>query len=140
MRYEARYDTHTSEFVVAIQYSDGRNETERFSDFGEYRKRLVALEQLCKIELPDRILVGQRGSETAKRTYSVGMRAFEIIFVATTAHDHLSGSWTVERVIETSRGGRELAVPGVYGIVAPTEDAALARACDCIDKWLVSTE
>ena len=140
MRYETRYDTHTSEFVVAILYSDGRKKTERFADFGEYRKRLVALEQLCEIEVPDRILVGQRGSATAKRTYSVGLRAFAIMFVGTTAHDHLSWSWTVERVIETSRGGRELAVPGAYGIVAATEDVALARACDCIDKWLVSTE
>ena len=35
-------------------------------------------------------------------------------------------------MIETSSGGRQVAVPGLYNIVPPTEDVALARACDLI--------
>jgi hypothetical protein len=63
------------------------------------------------------------------------MRAFEILYVRP-AKNHLP--WTIERVIETSKGARHVAIPGMYGIAAPTEDVALARACDCIDKWLMS--
>ncbi len=130
-----RNDHDTSESVVAIKHSDGRRQTELSSDAVAYRNALVALEQPWEIELPGRILVWQQGRTTAKRTYSVGMRTFEIMF-ARSANNQ--SPWTIERVIETSKGRRDVAIPGVYGIVAPTEDVALARACGCIDKWLIS--
>jgi hypothetical protein len=72
----------------------------------------------------------------AKRIYSAGMRAFEITL--SEASGNSRWSWTVERVIETSRGGRAIVIPTMDRIVATTEDEALARACDRIDKWLLS--
>ena len=159
IRLETRYDNDTSEFVVAIERPDGRRETERFSDLVAYRKRLVALEEQCEAEhwtpsglplivpegfpnrrlAPDvtgRVVAGHQGRATVTRTYSIGMRAFEITLSEISAEN--CSSWTVERVMDTSGGGREVAIPGMYGIVAPTEDLALARASDCIDKWLIS--
>jgi hypothetical protein len=124
----------TAESVVAIKHSDGRRETELSSDVVAYRNGLVALEQPCEIALPGRMLVCQQVSTTSKRTYSVGMRAFEIM-CRRPARNHLP--WTIERVIETSKGRRHVAIPGMYGIAAPTEDVALACACGCIDRWSI---
>jgi hypothetical protein len=158
MRLETRYDNDTSEFVVAIERPDGRRETERFSDIVAYRKRLVVLERQCEAEhwtrsggpliLPegfpnrrlapevtDRVLGGHRVGATVTRTYSIGIRAFEIRLSEASAENR--STWTVERVMDACGGGREVAIPGMYGIVAPTEDLALARASDCIDKWLI---
>lgn len=71
----------------------------------------------------------------AQRTYSVGMRTFEITLSGTPAQSSL---WTIQNVKEPSDGGREIPIPGMGSIVAPTESVAFARACDCIDKWLMS--
>jgi hypothetical protein len=62
-------------------------------------------EQLCEVELPGRMLVWPQGSATVKRTYSVGVRAFEIMCVPP-AKNHLP--WTIEHVIETSRRGAKV--------------------------------
>ena len=72
----------------------------------------------------------------ATRTYSDGIRAFEITLSGTPGGDR--SSWTVERVREMSRGGKEILVPGMNRVVASTEEGALARACDRIDKWLLA--
>ena len=39
---------------------------------------------------------------------------------------------------QTSDGGRGMTIPGMDDIVAPSESVAFARACDLIDKWLMS--
>jgi hypothetical protein len=38
--------------------------------------------------------------------------------------------------MDVSGAGKFVAIPGVQAIAANTPDAAFARACDCIDKWL----
>jgi hypothetical protein len=65
-----------------------------------------------------------------------GTRTFDITLSGTaTGSDSL---WTVEHVYDKSLNC-EIRVPaGMDSIVASTEDAAFARACDCIDKWLRS--
>ena len=73
----------------------------------------------------------------AKRIYSNHRRRFEITLAEMSASP--SGVWQVERVKETSAGGRELAIPGMYNVAASSEDLAFARACHCIDKWLMTT-
>jgi hypothetical protein len=71
----------------------------------------------------------------AKRSYVAGMRTFEITLLETSAKNR--SSWIVERVIETSRSHNEpIVIPTMESILATTEDEALARACDRIDKWL----
>jgi hypothetical protein len=70
----------------------------------------------------------------AKRVYSVGMRTFELVL--TEVRTPGSSAWTVEKAEETS-DGRQLAITDFYNVVASTEDAAIARACDRIDKWLM---
>ena len=62
------------------------------------------------------------------------MRTFEITLSVTPSTNN--SSWTVERVRETNRGGRETAIPELDTIVASTADMGLPRACDRIDKWL----
>lgn len=44
LRLETRYDNDTSEYVLILNWPDGHEETERFTDREEYRLRLVALE------------------------------------------------------------------------------------------------
>ena len=73
----------------------------------------------------------------AKRIYSTGMRGFEVTLTETSTS--LPWPWQIESVKETSADGRELAIPGMYNVVAWSEDVAFARACDCIDKWLMAT-
>ena len=60
---------------------------------------------------------------------------FEITLSGTPAGSDLS--WTVEHVYDRSLN-EEFQVPGMDSIVASTEDAAFARACDHIDKWLTT--
>lgn len=159
MRLETRYDNDTAEFVVAIQYPDGRQESERFSDIEVLRKRLIALEQKFAAEhwtqagapifvpdgFPNRRLApelsgvglgGHGARSTATRSYSIGVRTFDITL--SSAAVTKDSSWTVASVIDTTRGGREVVIPTMDIIVASTEDAAFARACDRIDKWLMS--
>lgn len=45
LRLETRYDNDTSEFVAIIHYSDGREETKRFTQMDEFRSWLVAFER-----------------------------------------------------------------------------------------------
>ena len=71
----------------------------------------------------------------ATRTCASGNRAFDITLSGTpTGSDSL---WTVEHVYDKSLN-EEIHVPGMDSIVASTEDAAFARTCDHIDKWLQS--
>lgn len=71
----------------------------------------------------------------ARRTYDIGNRTFEITLVETSAGGY--SSWTVEHVYDKSLN-EEISVPGMDSIVASTEDAAFARTCDHVDKWLRS--
>ena len=71
------------------------------------------------------------------RVYSIGMRRFAITL--TKAATPSSSPWTIERVRELSAGDREVAVLGVDQVAASTEEMAFARACDQVDKWLLST-
>jgi hypothetical protein len=50
LKLETRYDNATREYVVVVQYPDGREETERFTDQEKYRLRLVALENHLETE------------------------------------------------------------------------------------------
>ena len=157
MRLETRYDNDTSEFVLIVHYPDGRQQMERFSGSTEYRTRLQVLEQQLEAErwtssgrplivpegfphrrLPPEVAgstgVAAQSQEIARRTYHAGERTFHVTLTSGGTHS----SWTVERVVETSSGGRELLIPTLHGIVAATQDAAFARACDRIDKWLLS--
>jgi len=64
----------------------------------------------------------------ASRICSVGDRAFEITVAETSP-----GRWTVEHVYNGSLN-QEIQVPGMDQVVATTEDAAFASACDCINE------
>jgi hypothetical protein len=76
--------------------------------------------------------------KTAVRTYTIGTRSFEVRLCALQAYaDH---KWSVESVIETSRGGRALVISDLNGIMAPTEELAFARACRQIDVFLGSAQ
>jgi hypothetical protein len=157
MRLETRYDNDTSEFVMVIEHPDGRRETERFEDIGTFRERLIALEQAFEAEhwtqsgkpefvpewFPQRRLDSQpltnasEGRTTImKRAYTAGLRVFEL----TLSMVELKGQslWTVEHVTELSANGAAAPVPGMFAVVSPTEEATFARACDRIDKWLLS--
>ena len=69
----------------------------------------------------------------ATRTYASGNRTFEITLSRTpTGSD---SSWTVEHIYDKSLN-EEISLPGMGSIVASTEDAAFARACNHVDKWL----
>ena len=69
------------------------------------------------------------------RTYTMGGRAFQVALLKTSSWNE--SAWTIESVIETTRGSAEIALAaGMHSVVAPTEEAAFARACDRIDKWL----
>ena len=71
----------------------------------------------------------------ATRTCASSNRAVEITLSGIpTGSDSL---WTVEHVYDKSLSC-EICVPGMNNIVASTEDAAFARTCDHIDKWLRS--
>lgn len=50
LRLETRYDNDTSEYVLILNWPDGREETERFADQQDYRRRLVALENRFETE------------------------------------------------------------------------------------------
>jgi hypothetical protein len=71
-----------------------------------------------------------------KRTYSVGLRKFELVLCGS-ADDH-QRPWTVKSVTELSPSGWAITIPGMEEISATTEDVAFARACNRIDKWLMS--
>jgi hypothetical protein len=158
VRLETRYDNDTSEFVMVIEHPDGRQDHERFVDIDAFRERLVELERHLESEhwtpsgtpqfvpegFPNQRL-GSRSTDdksknrdgaTANRTYTTGKWVFELALSMTV----LKGQslWTVERVVETRWLGVALAVPGMDTVVSSTADAAFARACDRIDKWLLS--
>jgi hypothetical protein len=65
------------------------------------------------------------------------MRRFAITLTKAAAPS--SSAWTIECVKDMSAGGREVIVLGMDQIAASAEELAFARACDHIDKWLLST-
>ena len=71
----------------------------------------------------------------ATRPYASGDRTFEITLLGTPPDS--SSLWTVIHVYNGSIN-QEIHVRGMDSIVASTEDAAFAPACDCIDKSLRS--
>jgi len=64
--------------------------------------------------------------------YTRDDQTFEIILSGTPSGSY--SSWTVERVL--TKGTAELRIPGIDHVVASDENAAFARACSAIDKWL----
>lgn len=66
----------------------------------------------------------------ATRTYASGNRTYEITLSAVR-----DGRWTVGHVYDRSLNA-EIRVPGMDSVVASTEDAAFADACDRIEKSL----
>lgn len=142
MRLETRYNNEALEFAIEIRLPDGRRETESFTDGDAFRERLIALERQFVAEawvpfgLPERDVAENRVTSVAEKTYTSGLRAFAITLCQTAVGTRTL--WTVDSVRETGRIDRELAIPGIYGVAESTEDAALARACDRIDKWLMS--
>ena len=72
----------------------------------------------------------------AKRTYATEMRIFEITLSGTPGLNH--SSWIVETVRAIDNRGAGITIPTMEKVVASTEDEAYARACDRIDKWLIS--
>ena len=159
LQFETRYDNDTFEFVVIIRYPDGRSESERFRDILGFRRRLLTLEQRFEAEhwtpvgtplidpegfptrrldpelLGDGLVDARNRSPITRRTYTMGARAFQVTLLKTSSWNE--SAWTIESVIETTRGSREIAIAaGMHSVVAPTEEAAFARACDRIDKWL----
>ena len=70
----------------------------------------------------------------ATRLFVTGDRTLEITLSGTSRNNAL---WTVEHVYDKSLNS-EINVPRMDGIGEMTEEAAFARACDCIDKWLRS--
>ena len=71
------------------------------------------------------------------RVYATGMRRFVITLTKAAAPS--SSAWTIERVKEMSASERDVVVLGIDQIATATEEMAFARACDHIDKWLLST-
>ena len=70
----------------------------------------------------------------ATHTFVSGNRTFEITLSRTSRSESL---WTVEHVYDKSLNS-EIQVPSMDRIVAKTEGAAFAGACDCIDRSLRS--
>ncbi len=159
MRLETRYDNETSEFILVVHYADGRQQTERFAGSAAYRTRLHVLEQQFEAErwtpsgkplivpegFPRRRLSPEvagytrtpdQGEGLARRMYRVGGRTFQVTLA--TSSQGVESSWRIVSAVETSRGEQELLIPKLLIIAAATQDAAFARACDCIDKWLIS--
>jgi hypothetical protein len=115
------------------------NIKERPSSLLEYSAAIRAAQVL---QLGGQYTRLERGRTMATRTCASGNRTFEITLSGTVA-GILAGtpagsdsSWTVEHVYDKSLNC-EIRVPGMDSIiVAATEDAAFARTCDHIDKWL----
>ena len=74
-------------------------------------------------------------SASAKRTYRNELRTFEVALSSAVLRDQ--PVWTVAFVTEMSRPSKRLSIPGLHAIASPSADGAFARACDCIDKWLL---
>ena len=73
---------------------------------------------------------------TSTRIYVAGTRTFEIRLFGTSANDRWS--WSIESVIDTSRGGRVVVIRELDNIAAVCQNEALARARDHIDAWLLT--
>ncbi|MGB7220035.1 MAG: hypothetical protein WBD07_14655 [Vicinamibacterales bacterium] len=50
LRLETRYDNATSEYVLVVNWPDGREDTERFTDREAYRQRLAVMESRLEAE------------------------------------------------------------------------------------------
>jgi hypothetical protein len=158
LRLEMRYDSDLSEFVVVVEHPDGRRGTERFDNMDAFRARLVELEESLEAQdwkqsgipqlvpewFPRRPLGRQPALEgatndvpnVARRVYAAGPRVFELTLSRTDVKGQ--SLWTIESVTESSAGREPVIVPGVFDVMESAEDAAFARACDRIDKWLFS--
>ena len=157
IRLETWYDKYTSEFVVDIAHPDGQRDSKRFVNDGVFRTWLAAwaaqLDAKGWTQSGPFLTVPERPQEpaaeapadrnpkivatdTAARTYTTGGRVFEVMLSRLDVKNLVL--WTAERVTETSRAGRPVSVPGLYAVASPSSDAAFARACDCIDKWVLT--
>jgi hypothetical protein len=158
MQLETRYDNDKSEFVIAIQHPDGHHESERFSDIDVFQQRMMVLEKQFEAEqwtqsgrpllipagFPNQRLASRLADRTTEdldriistRTYTVGRRAFELILSMAVIKGQ--SLWTVEHVTETTGGRAPVAIPGIHAVIASTPEVTFARACDRIDKWLLS--
>jgi hypothetical protein len=157
IRLETWYDKHTSEFVVDIVHPEGQCDSKRFVNDSVYRTWLAAWDEklvaqgwtqsgpflsvparpeappadASAVTNPEAVATG-----TATRTYASAGRVFEVALSRLEVRSLTL--WTVERVTETSRDGRPVSVPGLYAIASPSPEAAFARACEGIDKWLLT--
>jgi hypothetical protein len=159
VRLETWYDKHTSEFVVDIAHPDGQRDSKRFLNDHVVRTWLAAWDrQLADqgwkqsgpfLSEPERHAsqpamspVGggddpaTPGNSPTKRTYATGAHVFEVTLSMTVLNDE--AFWTVSLVTQASRAGKRLSITGIHAVVSSTPDATFARACDCIDKWLVA--
>ena len=50
LRLETRYDNQTSEFIVTVQWPDGRMQTERFADLEACRGWLAVFDETIEAE------------------------------------------------------------------------------------------
>ena len=71
---------------------------------------------------------------TTTRRYTSGARSFELLLSRMVLRN--ADVWTVERVMDVSWTCKFVLIPGMQAVTASTPEAAFARACDCIDKWL----
>ena len=71
-----------------------------------------------------------------KRTYRVEMRTFALVLCGSSAGS--DAAWTIAHVTDTGTGRGITTMPEWREIVAPNEEPAHARACNYIDRWLLS--
>ena len=50
LRVETRYDNDTNEFVVRVQWPNGREQVERFSEFAKFQAWLTAFDNRIEAE------------------------------------------------------------------------------------------
>ena len=157
LQLETRYDNAKCEFVIVLRDPDGRRDEERFQDVREFGQRLGEWEQQLRADRwqqagmplidpsgfpnrrPPAEWAGRVLHQTpaiARRSYAAGPQAFEITLSRTPLGEE--SRWVVERVNDSTRGGEEVTIPGMSGIVEPSEGAAFAGACERIDQWLRS--
>jgi hypothetical protein len=152
------YDQRRFEYVVDIAYPDGGRESQRFASDADFERWLAGWDHQLA---PDRWsrsgpffsnLDGSGphalatplddGSATllisasTRRTYRNGLHIFDVTLSSAVLRDQ--PLWTIALVTETSRTSKRVSIPGIHAIASASPDATFARACDCIDKWLLA--
>jgi hypothetical protein len=50
LRIETRYDSDAANYVLVVNWPDGRRQTECFSTLADFRQRVVELQQIIDVE------------------------------------------------------------------------------------------